>query len=147
VVVDERWAYGSSLHVEAPTVGNFFTKGLYTGIELKVNQSNWLVGSVPALNIHEGWRIKAVMIRYNIRGAIGVIDKIGVRQGNLDVHGFEGLNIGPNSTWETRKLELPNPSAFTWGLGVTIHCAVPQQVDVVHPTQFLFTSIGLEFIK
>jgi hypothetical protein len=146
-ITDERWAFGSSLHVEDPTVGNFYCKGLYTGITLVKNQSNWLVGSVPAPNIHEGWKIKSVMILYNIRGELGLIDKIGIRNGHLDVQRFEGLNIGPNTTWELRKFELPSAASFAYGLGVTIHVNYPDHPDISHPTQFLFTSIGLEFIR
>jgi len=148
-ITDERWAFGSSLHVEDPTVGKFFCKGLYTGIELRQTESNWLVGSVPAPNIHEGWRIRSVMILYNIRGPYGSIDKIGIRNGNLDAHRFEGLALGPNTTWELRKLELPSAASFAYGLGVTIHVNYPEIVGSPSqpPTQFLFTSIGLEFIK
>jgi len=148
-ITDARWAFGSALHVEDPTVGKFFCKGLYTGMELSETQSNWLVGSVPAPNTHEGWRINSVMILFNIRGPYGNIDKIGIRSGHLDVQGFEGLNIGPNTTWELRKLDLPSAASFAYGLGVTIHVQYPEIIGSPGqpPTQFLFTSIGLEFIR
>jgi hypothetical protein len=131
-----------------------------TTIELNAaaapTQHNWLICSVPAPNILEGWRVKAVMILYNIRRldtrGFGMIDKIGIRDGNLDVARFEGLTIGPNSiepaeNWVERKLELPNPRGFRFGLGVTIHVTGPP-LDTENPsTKFSFTSIGLEFTK
>jgi DNA-binding beta-propeller fold protein YncE len=154
-IFEERWVYGSALHVENPTVGGFSVLGTMTTIELRTNQNNWLICSVPAPNALDGWRVGAVMIRYNIRRPdsrfLGVIDKIGIRNGNLDVARFEGLSIGPNSiepneNWETRKLVLTNPGGFVFGLGVTIHVIFPQ-TSPTSPTKFSFTSIGLEFIK
>src|SRR6266540_613416 len=147
-ITDERYAFGSTLRVEDPAVGKFFTKGLYTGLELTEKKNNWLVGSVPAPNIHEGWRIKAVKILYSIRGPYGSIDKIGIRNGHLDVYRFEGLTFGPNPNWQLQRLELPGPSSFAYGLGVTIHVDYPEitgSTTSQPPTQFLFTSIGLEF--
>lgn len=157
--IEQRWVYGSALHVENPSVGRFTVLGTMTTIELSnVTQHNWLICSVPAPNILEGWKVKAVMILYNIRRPdprpLGMIDKIGIRDGNLDVARFEGLTIGPNSiepneNWEVRKLELISPSGFRFGLGVTIHVegGLGFEASAIGPTKFSFTSIGLEFIK
>jgi DNA-binding beta-propeller fold protein YncE len=155
-IIEERWVYGSALHVENPAVGRFSVLGTMTTIELGTNQHNWLICSIPAPNVLDGWKVRAVMIRYNIRRpdsrGLGIIDKIGIRNGNLDVARFEGLTIGPNSiepqeNWEVRKLVLPRPGDFKFGLGVTIHVLFPQISPIPPPTKFSFTSIGLEFIK
>ncbi len=125
-ITDERYAFGSTLRVEDPAVGKFFTKGLYTGLELTEKKNNWLVGPY------------------------GSIDKIGIRNGHLDVYRFEGLTFGPNPNWQLQRLELPGPSSFAYGLGVTIHVDYPEitgSTTSQPPTQFLFTSIGLEFVK
>jgi hypothetical protein len=145
--IERRWAWASALHVENPAVGKFHVNGLHSGIELRQGQGNWLVASIPAPNIHEGWKIRSVLILYNIRGNIGLIDKIGIRNGHIEVHGFQNLTIGPNTSWELRKLDLPGPSSFAYGLGISIHVQVPATPDVTPPTQFLFTSVGLDFIK
>ena len=154
--IEERWVYGSALHVENPTVGRFTVLGTMTTIELRANQHNWLICSVPAPNVLDGWRVRAVMIRYNIRRpdsrGLGHIDKIGIRNGNLDVARFEGLTIGPNSiepheNWEVRRLVLSRPGDFRFGLGVTIHVLFPEISPIPPPTKFSFTSIGIEFIK
>jgi hypothetical protein len=152
VIKQERWAFSSALHVENPTVGKFTVTGLKTGIELSQhNQHNWLVCSVPGPNILEAWRIKAVLILYNIKGSPGgKIDKIGIRNGHLDVYGFENLTIGPNANWELKRLELPGTGyTFRYSLGVTIHVMYqkPEFEPTAPPTQFFFTGVGLEFIK
>lgn len=146
-ITDRRWAFASALHVENPAVGKFHVNGLHTGIELLKTQDNWLVGSIPAPNIHEGWKVKSALILYNIRGPVGLIDKIGIRNGYLDLHRFENLTIGPNANWEIKQLDLPGPTAFAYSLGITIHVWVPDNPDVTPPIQFLFTGIGLEFSK
>jgi hypothetical protein len=150
-VIEERWSFGCSLTVENPAVGRFINTGLYTGIELTHLQQNWLVCSVPAPNVLEAWKIKSIMIQYNIRntqGDYGKVDKIGIRDGNQTVHGFENLDIGRNANWEIRKLALPTPWDYRFGIGVNIHVIYPEVLDPgPWPTQFLFTSIGLEFTK
>jgi hypothetical protein len=81
--IEQRWAYGSALHVENPSVGRFTVLGTMTTIELlNPSQHNWLICSVSAPNTLEGWKVKAIMILYNIRRPdprpLGMIDKIGI---------------------------------------------------------------------
>jgi hypothetical protein len=151
-ITQERWAFGSALHVENPAVGKFIQDTRYTGIELNQVQNNFLVCSVPAPSPLDGWRIKTLMIVYNIRntqGDFGKIDKLGIRDGFNTVHGFENLNLVRNPSWEIRRFQLPNPAGYKMGLGVSIHLDYPEIIGSSGqwPTQFLFTSIGLEFSK
>jgi hypothetical protein len=151
-VTEESWMFVSVLRAEDPSIGKFHSNGLHTGIELGVAQpiqQNWLIGSIPAPNPLEQWRINAVMLQYNIRGQLGMIDKIGIRDGNQPAASFENLQIGPNSDWEIRKFPLPNPWDYRFGLGVNIHVTMTENFGGpnVPPTQFLFTAIGLEFTK
>jgi hypothetical protein len=148
-VTEERWVFSNALHVENPAVGKFHVNGLHAGIELNQNEQNWLVCSVPGPNVLEEWRIRSVMIQYNVKGQVGRIDKIGIRDGNQTAASFENLDLGPNAGWEIRKLQLPAPWDYRLGLGVTIHVACPMSTGgpPQPPTQFLFTSIGLEYIK
>ena len=149
--IQERWAFHTALHVEFKDVGKFIQDTRYTGVELNELQHNWLLGSVPAPNILEAWKIKSVMILYNLRntqGDFGMIDKIGINNGHLPVHMFENLNITRNANWDVKKLELPGQFSFRYSLGVTIHVNYPQVIDHGQwPTQFLFAGIGLEFVK
>jgi hypothetical protein len=149
--IQERWAFHTALHVEFKDVGKFIQDTRYTGVELNETQHNWLVGSVPGPNILDAWKVKAVMILYNIRntqGDFGMIDKIGIRNGHLVLGSIENLNITRNANWDVKKLELPGPTSFRYSLGVMIHVNYPQIVDHGQwPTQFLFAGIGLEFVK
>jgi hypothetical protein len=152
-ITQERWTYGCSLTVENPAVGKFINKGLYTGIELNELQNNWLICSVPAPSPLDGWKVKTVMIVYNIRntqGPFGKIDKIGVKDSFLDppLASFENLNLVKNPSWEIKRFDFPTQKTYKMGLGVSIHVDYPQVVDHGQwPTQFLFTSIGLGFAK
>jgi hypothetical protein len=137
--VYQRWAYGSELLLELPGTGGYIRKGLYSGLELKAGQSNWLVGSLPADNVGDD-AIQSLLLNYNIRGGSGIIDKIGLRDGPQEIEGFN-VNLGTNATWEVLKLDLTERTGFQFGLGVTIHA-----VGEGEPTKFLFTSIGLEFV-
>jgi hypothetical protein len=148
--IDERWTFGTSLNVEKPTVGEFKHSTLYTSIVLTPGQDNFVMTSVPAPNVLEGWSIKSVMLRYRITGdGGGIIDKIGIRDGNESIYSFENLLIGTNNAWETLKLELPCPRPFRYGLDVSIHVFYDAGFGgpTQHPTPFQFVSIGLEFIK
>ena len=95
MATDERWIFGHALHVENRQVGTFVRSTLYSKLTLVETQSNWLLAAVPAPNVTEGWRISGVMLRYTIRGRAGLIDKVGLRDGEQTVHSFEGLNAGP----------------------------------------------------
>jgi hypothetical protein len=54
-IVDERYAFASALRVENPAVGNFFTKGLYTGIDYrKLNGIGWLPQSLHRIYMKDG---------------------------------------------------------------------------------------------
>jgi murein tripeptide amidase MpaA len=147
--VDERWTFGTSLNVENPTVGQFKHTTLYTSIILAPGQHNFVMTSVPSPNVVEGWKIKSVMLRYRITAGAGVIDKIGIRDGNESIHSFENLLIGVNNAWETLKLELPCPKSFKFGLDVSIHVFYDPGFGGPQPppTPFQFASIGLEFTK
>lgn len=149
-VIDERWTFGTSLNVENPQVGEFKHTTLYTSIKLAPGQHNFVMTSVPSPNVLERWRVKSVMLRYRITGnGAGVIDKIGIRDGNESIHSFENLLIGTNNSWETLRLELPCPRAFRFGLDVSIHVFYDPGFGgpTQHPTPFHFASIGLEFTK
>jgi hypothetical protein len=149
MVAAETWTFGSSLRVENPSVGRFSTLGLYTFIELNKNQHNWLVCSVPAPSVLEGWRIKSVYIQYRILGQFGLIDKVGVRDGKDTYYSFDNLSVGPTSTtWWFLDLELPNTlPPYKYGIGVTIHVNYPDHPGLPPPTRFQFTSIGLFLYK
>jgi hypothetical protein len=104
-ITQDSFVYGSALTVENPAVGRFINTGLYTGVELNQHQHNWLICSVPAPSGLEGWKIKWVMILYDIRntqGAFGKIDKIGIRDGIRDVQRFENLNLTRTTGWTIR---------------------------------------------
>jgi hypothetical protein len=80
--------FGHALNVENPQVGTFSRSTLYSKLTLVEAQANWLLASVPTPNVTEGWRISAVLLRYTIRGRAGVIDKVGLRDGEqlVDFH-------------------------------------------------------------
>src|SRR5262245_50776980 len=122
---DERWIFGHALHVENRQVGTFTRNTLYSELELtpaQPAQDNWVLASVPTPNVTEKWQISAVMLRYAIIGhANGIIDKVGLRDGEHLVWSFEGLNVGPGSGWQTLNLALPSPRTFSFGLGISIH--------------------------
>src|ERR1022692_917509 len=127
---DERWTFGHALHVEDPNVGNFIHAALYSRLSLGVNQSNWVLASIPTPNVTQGWKISSIMLRYTIRGFAwnlvggahtadgspvtggpGIIDKIGIRDGDVSVHEFGGLQLTfiTGGGWETLALPLPEP--------------------------------------
>jgi hypothetical protein len=89
MAIDERWTFGHALHVENRQVGTFTRSTLYSKLTLDETQDNWLLAAVPAPGVSEGWRISGVNLRYTIRGRAGVIDKVGVRDGERVVHSFE----------------------------------------------------------
>jgi hypothetical protein len=146
---DERWIFGHALHVENPAGGTFALSTLYSKLTLVETQSNWVLASVPTPNVTQGWKIAGVMLRYSIRGRAGVIDKVGLRDGDQTVHSFENLNHGPVAGWQTLALTLPSPKAFRFGMGVSIHAAYPDNFDPMPlgPSEFLFASVGLAFLK
>ena len=141
---DERWTFGHALHVEDPTIGTFIRNTLYSKITLNPTESNWVLASVPTPNVTKGWKVGAVALRYTIRGGVGVIDKIGLRDGDQTAYSFEGLALGPISDWQSVGLSLP-PSNFQYGLGVSIHVNYPV-IQPLGPTEFLFASVGLGFV-
>ena len=125
---DERWTFGHAFNVENPDMGDFERNTLYSKITLTKNgdpysptQSNWVLASIPTPNATEGWKISSVMLRYTIIGKPGIIDKVVLRDGDLEVHSFENLTVGPISGWQTLTLSLPQPKTFQFGLGVGIH--------------------------
>ncbi|MDA4126866.1 MAG: hypothetical protein OK452_06665 [Thaumarchaeota archaeon] len=166
---DERWTFGHALNVEDPTVGTFIRTTQYSKISLWVNDSNWVLASIPTPNVTKGWKISSVMLRYTIRGlgwndigdlldlppelppgatGPGVIDKIVIRDGDETVHEFEGLHLTKIKDWETLTLALPQSKQFKFGLGVSIHVFYEGPVggdDV--PAEILFASVGLGFVK
>jgi hypothetical protein len=104
MAIDERWIFGHALHVENRQVGTFARSTLYSKLTLDEAQDNWLLAAVPAPGVSEGWGISAVNLRYTIRGRAGVIDKVGVRDGERVVHSFEGLSVWSNSQLADLKL-------------------------------------------
>jgi hypothetical protein len=149
MATDQRWIFGHALHVENRQVGNFSRSTLYSKLTLVETQSNWLLASIPTPNVTEGWKISAVMLRYTIRGRAGLIDKVGVRDGEQVVHSFEGLNVGPAAGWQTLNLPLSPAIPFRLGLGVSIHANYPDNFDPqpLGPAEFLFVSVGLGFVR
>jgi hypothetical protein len=149
MAIDERWIFGHALHVENRQVGTFARNTLYSKLTLDEAQDNWLLAAVPAPGASEGWRISGVNLRYTIRGRAGVIDKVGVRDGERVVHSFEGLNVGPIASWQTLNLPLSPAVPFQFGLGVSIHANYPDNFDPqpLGPSEFLFVSVGLTFTR
>jgi hypothetical protein len=149
MATDQRWVFGHALNVENPQAGTFSRSTLYCKLTLVETQDNWLLASIPTPNVTEGWRISSVLLRYTIRGRAGVIDKVGLRDGEQLVHSFEGLNVGPAAGWQTLTLPLSPPRAFTFGLGVSIHANYPDNFDPqpLGPAEFLFVSVGLGFVR
>jgi hypothetical protein len=162
--IDQRWTFASSLDVENPAVGEISRLTLNFSVKLKRGEDNWVLASVPAPNVTEGWEVKSVMLRYRISGEGGKIDKIGLRNGDVAVHQFEGLGFGDTGGWQTAKLTLLNSAGFAFGLGVSIHLngglnTARRKPDGSEqdggdgggagppPTVFAFASVGLEFIK
>jgi hypothetical protein len=154
MATDERWVFGNTLNVEKPEAGSFSRSTLYSKLTLgqpdTLGKDNWLLASVPAPNVTEGWSIADVMLRYTIRGEIGAIDKVGLRDGNELVHSFEDPSLAvPIPDWETLTLTLPSPRRFTFGLGVSIHASYEGfgGSTAPPPTEFLFASVGLKFVR
>ena len=149
MATDERWIFGHALHVENRQVGTFVRSTLYSKLTLVETQNNWLLAAVPAPSVTEGWRISAIMLRYTIRGRAGVIDKVGLRDGEQTVHSFEGLNLGPIAGWQSLNLPLSPAVPFKFGLGVSIHANYPDNFDPqpLGPAEFLFVSVGLGFVR
>ena len=146
---DERWTFGHALHVENPAVGIVSRSTLYFKIVLNETESNWVLASVPTPNVTKGWKVAAAALRYTIRGRAGLIDKIGIRDGNDVVGSFENLTIGPNAGWQSLGLSLNPAIPFQFGLGVSIHVNYPDNFDPqpLGPAEFLFASVGLGFIQ
>ena len=151
---DERWTFGNSLNVENPDMGDFERNTLYSTITLTKNgdpytptQSNWVLASIPTPNATKGWKISSVMLRYTIIGKPGIIDKVVLRDGDLELYSFENLTVGPISGWQTLTLPLPEPKAFQFGLGVGIHVVFLDYFFDCGSADFRFASVGLEFIK
>jgi len=146
---DERWTFGHALNVESSSGGTFSRSTLYSKLTLLETQHNWLLASVPTPNVTEGWKIAGVMLRYSIRGRAGLIDKIGLRDGDQTIHSFENLNNGPIAGWQTLSLPLTPTRTFRYGLGVAIHASYPDNFDPMPlgPTEFLIASVGLAFVK
>ena len=148
MATDERWIFGHALTVENPQVGTFVRNTLYSKLTLMSGspvQHNWLLAAVPAPNVTEGWRISAIMLRFTTIGNAGFLDKVGVRDGEQTVHGFENLNIGPQPNWTTLTWPLPSARPFKFGLGVAIHVsAVPTALG---PIEFRVVGVGLTFTR
>jgi hypothetical protein len=96
-----------------------------------------------------GWKVASVLLRYTIRGRAGLMDKVGLRDGDQTVHMFEGLDIGPVAGWQSLTLPLPEPRTFSYGLGVSIHVTYPDNFDPqpLGRAEFLFASVGLSFVR
>jgi hypothetical protein len=156
--LDQRWTSGTSLNVQDPAVGTVRRLSSDFGIILGGQQGNWILASVSAPNVTEGWQVKAVMLRYRIATEVqgqmvaGIFDSIGIRDGELTIHDFTNLNIGLptgglDTGWKTHKLELPTPANFQFGLGVSIHAFHHDGLANIFPELFSISSVGLEFIK
>lgn len=158
--IDQRWTSCSSLNVEDPTVGTvrrFSTEFIIT--IPSENQSNTILAPVPTPNVTEGWKVKAVMLRYHIFSAVSgqlvgaIFDSVAIRDGDIVIPGFTGLDIGMPNTgtdtgWKTAKLELPVPANFQFGLGVSIHANhIQTNLGNIFPAVFSLASVGLEYIR
>jgi hypothetical protein len=149
MTTDQRWIFGHALNIENPQVGTFSRSTLHSKLTLAETQDNWLLASIPTPNVTEGWKISSIMLRYTIRGRAGGIDKVGLRDGEQLVHFFEGLTAGPIAGWQTLTLPLSPTRTFKFGLGVSIHASYPDNFDPapLGPTEFLFASVGLGFVR
>lgn len=152
MAADERWVFGHALNVESPTQGVLSRSTLYGKLTLKVQQQNWLLAAVPTPNVTEGWRVSAVMVRYVIKNSSsggGLIDKVGLRDGENTVHEFANLTAGAAPTWQTLTLTMPSPAPFKFGLGVSIHAS---NVFATDPppnaiADIEIVGVGLRFVR
>lgn len=136
-------------HFRASVGKNHARSMLHSKLTLNEAQDNWLLGSTPTPNATEGWRISSVLLRYTIRGRAGVIDRVGLRDGENPVHSYDGLAAGPIAGWQTMTLPLSPPRTFSFGLGVSIHANYPDNFDPqpLGPAEFLFVSVGSGFSR
>lgn len=152
MATDERWIFGHTLNVESSTEGTLSRSTLYGKLTLKVQQQNWLLAAVPAPNVTEGWKVSAVMIRFVIKNnsfGSGLIDKVGVRDGESVVHEFDGLTAGAAATWQTLTLQMPSPVPFKFGLGVSIHASNVFGTDPPPSaiSDIQIVGVGLRFVR
>jgi hypothetical protein len=158
--LDQRWTFGTPLDVDAPVVGTVKrTNEGFTIILESENQSVLIYTPIPTPNVIEGWKVKAVMLRYRIFGVndqpvTSIFDTVLVWDGDQMVPGFPiFLNIGMptggiDTGWKTAKVELPVPANFQFGLGVSIQANhISGGLANVFPAVFEIASVGLEFIK
>lgn len=153
--IEERWAYGSALHVTDTKTGIFKIEPYYTSMILEPGFKNILVASIPAPNVLEGHYVRSVMLRYHIEG-LGKITMIEVRRGERLLQSRSNLSIGQNAGWETLKLSLSGWKRFKYGLGVVIYLDAEgiifneQNKTTMrdeNTAKFYFASVGLEFAK
>jgi hypothetical protein len=142
---DERWVFGNALNVENPQGGAFVINTLYSQLTLAEGEENWVLAAVPGPNITEGWSVTAVLLRYSIVG--GIIDKIGVRDGDIEVYSLENQFIADtNGGWQTATFPIPSTPTISMGLGVSLHVT-----GIGVPPTFIndlrFASIGLAFYR
>jgi hypothetical protein len=154
MATDERWSFGHALNVENPNVGVFSRSTLYAKLTLGPLNENWLLASIPGPNATQGWKVSSVKIRYVIKannpegGSGGVIDKVGLRDGEVLLHEFLNLTAGPIDAWQTLSLPLPSPSSFKFGLGVSIHANFPGfDLPPNGRVDFLVVGVGLGFVQ
>ena len=157
MATDERWVFGHALHVENRQVGTFERSTLYSRLTLREGQSNWLLAAVPAPNVTEGWLISAVKVRYTLAGGEGgagqpgLIDAVGIRDGEAVVTSFENLTAGSVPGWQNLELSLPSPGApYKYGLAVSIHANYPVPLgttQVLPPVEYRVVGVGLAFTR
>jgi|SRR6185312_10656226 hypothetical protein len=155
MATDERWVFGHALHVENRQVGTFERSTLYSRLTLREGQSNWLLAAVPAPNVTEGWLISAVKVRYTLAGGEGgagqpgLIDAVGIRDGEAVVTSFENLTAGSVTGWQNLELSLGG-AHYRFGLAVSIHANYPVPLgttQVLPPVEYRVVGVGLAFTR
>ena len=99
----------------------------------------------------------AVKVRYHLAGGEGgngehgLIDAVGVRDGEAVVHSFENLTAGSVTGWQNLELSLPSPGApYKYGLAVSIHVNYPVPLgtpSVLPPVEYRVVGVGLAFTR
>jgi hypothetical protein len=126
--------------VENPQGGDFVVNTLYSQLQVAEGEENWVLAAIPGPDISEAWSVTAVLVRYSIVG--GIIDKISVRDGDIEVYSLENQFIADTNGWQTATFPFGPTETISMGLGVSLHVT-----GIGSPPTFIndfrFASIGL----